>query len=354
MSLERVETAPRLNPMDLKELTNAKPPCITISIPFDNPAAAKIRLKNFLREAEQQLPHEQRALLEPLHDAAAEPNGHGLVLFRSPDVFTSIWLQRPIPEGLTVADHFQIRAILPQLIGEQKFYILALAQKDVRLLRCSDHSSEELPLPPGTPRSFDKWFDPAKPHHVRDDMSAGDEYLKHFYRAVETGVRDVLLRDPAPLVLVGVEYELALYHTIDEYDRTVPGGVHGAPDGLKGGEMHARALELVQPTFEEPVRKALEIFESVAPERRSTNAKEIVKAAFDARIAHLFLNETGEYQGWFREATGEVKHGKTEGIDEEDLLNAAAVRTIAGGGNVFVLPGNRMPNGVPAAAVFRW
>jgi hypothetical protein len=354
MSLERVETAPRLNPMDLKELTNAKPPCITISIPFDNPAAAQIRLKNFLREAEQQLPREQRALLEPLHDAAAEPSGRGLVLFRSPDVFTTIWLQRPIAEALTIADHFQIRGILPQLIGEQKFYILALAQKDVRLLRCTDHSSEEEPLPPGTPRSFDQLYAPAELEHVRDNMSAPAEHLKHFYRAVEAGVLEVLRRDPAPLVLVGVEYELAIYHAIDAYDRTVPGGVHGAPDGLKGGEMHARALELVEPTFEEPLRKALEIFESVAPERRATNAKEIVKAAFDARIAHLFLNETGEYHGWFREATGEVKHGKAEGIGEEDLLNAAAVRTIAGGGNVFVLPGNRMPNGAPAAAVFRW
>lgn len=386
MALRKTEVADALKPLDLKELMNAKPPCVTVAVPFDNPAAAQIQLKNLLKEAEQEIAAvvadkgQRHALMEPFAEAAAtlpsERNGQGLVLFRSPDIFTSIGLHRPIPERLTIADHFQIRPLLAQLTGERNFYILALAQKDVRLLRANDHSSEEVPLPPETPRSFEEWFDPAKPDHVRDNMASPgpgegsmkgvmfgtgteredkDKYLKHFYRAIETGVRTVLRRDPAPLVLVGVEYELSLYHSMDEYEHTVPGGVHGAPDGLKGGEMHARALQLAEQAFEEPVRKALESFESVAAERRSTTAKEIVKAAYDARISHLFLNETGEYRGWFREATGEVKaHGKSEGIGEEDLLNAAAVRTIAGGGQVFVLPGTRMPSGVPAAAVFRW
>ena len=376
MQAEHAETATKLKQLDLKELTSAKPPCITITLPFPNAAAGKISLKNLRREAGQKLDADQRGLLDVIEAPGTGPEGQALVLFRSPEVFTSIWLHRPVAESAVVADHFQIRSILPQLTGEKKFYILALAQKDVRLLLATDHSSQELPLPAGTPRSYDEWFAPAQPDHVRDNMSSPGpsegsmkgvmfgtdtirenrtEYLKHFYRAVETGVREALRRDPAPLVLVGVEYELATYHAIDQYDRTVPDGVHGAPDGLKGGEMHARALQLAEQAFDEPVRKALENFEAVAAERRSVTAKEIVKAAYDARISFLFLNETGEYRGWFREATGEVKaHGKAEGIGEEDLLNAAAVRTLAGGGQVFVLPGNRMPGGVPAAAIFRW
>lgn len=385
MALPRIETADALKPMDLRQLTSAKPPCITVSLPFENVDGARIRLRNIIRELEQKLhevvsdKHAAQALLEPLQELAGnlprERGGEAIVLFRSPEVFTSIWLKKPVGEGVTIADHFVIRNIIPQLTGEERFYILALAQKGVRLLRCTDHSSEEVPLPPGTPRTYDEWFAPAKPDHVQDNMASGgpgegamkgvmfttstdredkDEYLKHFYRAIEKGVHEILRSDPAPLVLVGVEYELALYHEMDRYERTVPGGVQGAPDGLKGGEMHARALEVVRPHFEEPLRKALESLESVAPERRSTNAKEIVMAAWDGRIAHLFLNETGEYSGWFREATHEVKHGKNDGIAEEDLLNAAAVRTLAAGGNVFVLPGSRMPSGAPAAAVFRW
>jgi hypothetical protein len=386
MTLQRTETADALRPIDLKQLTSARPPCITICVQFDSPDAGMIRLKNLVHEAEEKLAAvvagkaERRALLQPLENAeaemAADRKGPAVVLFRSPEVFTSIWLQRPVKEGLTVADHFQIRTIIPQLTGERRFYILALAQKGVRLLLATDHSAEEVPLPAGTPHSYEEWLNPAKPDHVRDNMASGgpgegsmkgvmfgtdtlredkDEYLKHFYRAVENGVREVVRRDPAPVVLVGVDYELSLYHSIDQYERTLADGVHGAPDGLKGGEMHARALEVAEQAFEEPVRKALESLETVAPERRSTTAKEIVRAAYDSRIAHLFLNETGEYRGWFREATGEVKaHGKAEGMLEEDLLNAAAVRTIAAGGNVFVLPGNRMPNGAPAAAVFRW
>lgn len=372
--------------MDLKDLTNAKPPCITIRLPFENLDAARIRMKDLLKEAEHNIAGlvtdkaQRERLLEPLHEFAEnlqrERRGEALVVFRSPDVFTSIWLQKPVGEGVLIGDHLYVRDIIPQLTGEKRFYILALAQKGVRLLRCTDHSSEEVPLPPGTPHTYDEWFMPAKPDHVADNMASGgpsegsmkgvmfttstdredkDENLRHFYKAVETGILPILRSDPAPLVPVGVEYELPLFHSIDEYEHTVAEGVRGAPDGLRGGEMHARALAVVEPYFEEPLRKALESFESVAQERRSTTAKEIVTAAWDGRIAHLFLNDTGEYRGWFREATREVKtHEKSDGMPGEDLLNAAAVRTIATGGNVFVLPGSRMPNGAPAAAVFRW
>src|SRR5579884_148367 len=254
MALEKVESAEKLKPMDLKALINAKTPCITVCVPFDNRDAGRIRLKNIVKQLEHDVPAgtgkaDREELLAPLRELAeAMPRAEGaaLALFRSPDVFTSIWLKQPVPEGVTIADHFMVRNIIPQLTGERRFYILALAQKGIRLIRCNDHSSEEVALPAGTPHSWDEWFAPAKPDHVLDNMSSGgpstgsmkgvmagtgteredkDEYLRHFYRAIEKGVREALRADPAPLVLAGVEYELSLYHEMDTYERTVPGGV---------------------------------------------------------------------------------------------------------------------------------
>ncbi len=384
MTIQRVETAEALKPMDLKEIISAKPPCITISAPAEGAQQLRVRLRNALRTLEEKLQHklgdskEIRALLEPLLDPTelleSAQGGQGLMVFRSADVFTSIWTREPAREEVVVADHFQIRALLPQLLGERKFYILALSQKHVRLLRCSDNSSEEVELPAGTPTNYETWMDTAKPDHDLDNRvatgpSSGtsggvlfgtgtgkekkDQYLLHFYRAVDNGVHDARRNDAAPLVLAGVEYELSLYHAVTENEHVVPGGVHGAPDGLKGGELHARAIELANEYFQGPLKKALANLEEAGAERRSTTVKEIVAAAWDGRVTHLFLHEGAEYRGVFRVETHQVKKHDTNG-EEEDLLNASAVQTLAHGGNVFVLSGDRMPNGVAAAALFRW
>ena len=41
-----------------------------------------------------------------------------------------------------------------------------------------------------------------------------------------------LHNDPAPLVLAGVEYELAIYRRVNSYPRTLEQPVHGSPDGM--------------------------------------------------------------------------------------------------------------------------
>ncbi len=384
MAIERVESAGALKPLDLREIISARPPCVTISAPAEGPQQLRVRLKNAVKSLAGKLQHrsgdnkDERTLLEPLQDIGqvleSGKDGHGLVVFRSANVFTSIWTREPVREEVVVADHFQIRTLLPQLTGERKFYILALSQKHVRLLRCADHGCEEADLPHSAPRNYDEWMNTAKPDHDLDNRSiAGpssgtssgilfgtsvgkekkDQYLLHFYRAVDNGVHEALRNDPAPLVLAGVEYELSLYHAVTQDEHVVPGGVHGAADGLKGGELHARALELANEYFKAPVRKALATFDEAGAERRSITVKEIVPAAWDGRIAQLFLHETAEYRGVFRVETHQIKKHDTNG-DEEDLLNAAAVQTLAHGGNVFVLPGEEMPNGVAAAALFRW
>src|SRR5947209_5852358 len=114
--MQRTETAETLKPMDLKELTAAKPPCITVCFPFDNLDAARVRVKNLVREVEQKLPAGQvdkaqrQALLEPLREVAdslqQERGGEAMVLFRSPEVFTSVWLTKAVQEAVTIAGHF--------------------------------------------------------------------------------------------------------------------------------------------------------------------------------------------------------------------------------------------------------
>src|SRR5438067_2422574 len=63
---------------------------------------------------------------------------------------------------------------LKELLKATTFYILALSQKNMRLLRCTLDSSEEVPLNSELVSSFDAYMNTAKPDHNRlNKTSAG-------------------------------------------------------------------------------------------------------------------------------------------------------------------------------------
>ncbi len=161
---------------------------------------------------------------------------------------------------------FNVRPLLPELTKASVFYVLALSQKNVRLLRCTLDSSEEVPIGANALKSYDEYMNTAKPDHVSikrgtAGMASGsskgvigtttseaerkDEYLRHFFKQIDAGVGETLRGKTDPLVPVGVDYELALYASVNTYPHIVDDGVHGAANGLKAGEMHARAIEAV-------------------------------------------------------------------------------------------------------------
>jgi hypothetical protein len=183
------------------------------------------------------------------------------------------------------------------------------------------------------------------------DADQKDEYLYHFYNELDKQLQQFLRPHPLPLVIAGVDYEIALYHSVSEYTNLAPGGVQGAADGLKGGELHARALTVVQSLLEARVEKALGQYEKAGGDRIRSSVPEIVEAAYDGRILQLFLAEGGRMAGSYDLATRTVC--QTDGA-MNDLLELAALQTVAHAGDVLILPQERVPGGGLAAATLRF
>jgi len=305
-----------------------------------------------------------------------DAHGAAVAVFRSAEVFRRIWLDRPVEAQAFVGPNFNIRPLLPELARDRVFCILALSQKDVRLLRCTSSSAELVQFPAPTLTSFDAYLNPAKPDHVTDNRaspgpSSGSskgvmfststgredkgEHLAHFFRQIDRGLNEVLREGHPPVVLAGVEYEVALYRASTTYGNVVDDAVEGAPNSLKGGELQARALAVMDKCYEQKIQKSLEAYEQHFGAGRATNSlKEVVAAAYDGRILTLLLSDSMQLPGRFEESTHEVK-AKSNGLpDEEDLLNVAAVQCLLHSGQVLVAPNNKMPNGAPAAAVLRF
>jgi hypothetical protein len=357
-----------LSTQDVKTMAAAAGPCISIYLPVAPTGVDRreqtVRLKKAVervqlllreREVEDSL---QRTLLEPIH-TLVEGGGYGhakvLAIFRSPDLFRHYSLLWQLDEMVAVADHFQIGPLLPLLYKHKAFYILTLSQKNIRLLRCTDVSSEEVTLPDSIPHTLEEFMATDQPDHVLDNRSTGgpstgsmkgvmfgtgtdrekkDEYMQHFYKQIDRGLSDLLRDDPAPVVLAGVDYELALYHNVTKYPNLVDDGVQGAPGGLKGGELHRRAVELVQSQNRLEVEDLLAQYDKLGgTDRTSTDAANILRAAREGRVAHLFL---------------------AEGMDTAERYNMAAMQTILNSGQVHFAPLERMPGAETMAALFRY
>lgn len=387
MPASKIETRTQITLEELKQLGGVSGPCVSILIPVQtapNQAAQNpVQLKHAIHQAEELLaaratPKDvRRQIVDGMHGISQDLAwaAEGLALYCAPEFTRAYELPAKLNETVAVGGHFLIRPLIPLLNADRPFYILALSQKHPRLLRCTEHTSEERELPAGTPKSLWEDKDTDQPDHNQDNRASGgpsegsmkgvisttntdsedhEQYLAHFYKHLSEGVTALLKDENAPLVIAGVEYEIAAFRRVNVYPELAEEAVRGAADGLKGGELHKRALEAVQVHFQQPLKKALARFEELNSTRASSTLKEIITAAFDGRVMDLILAENATYMGKFQEMQHEVKGHKQPEPDDEDLLNAAALQTILHAGEVFVVPASQVPHGAPAVAVFRY
>ncbi len=368
---------------DLNTLLSTDGPCLTAYVPLGK--RSSLHWREPLRSIEgrvDQFGAAGRELLDSISDWDSIAPGaldhwiKSIVIFRSLDVFKVAHLDFEVADKIVMGPHFDIRPLLPYLVRDQSFYILALSQKNTRLLHCTMHSSEELSFPAEIKNSFDSWMNQAKPDHtaVNNAMTLGaqgtagpnalapkgadrekkEEYLAHYFKQIDRGVNDLLRGNTEPVVLCGVEYEIPIYRRISSYQHLATEEVLGSADGLKSGEMHSRAIQALERSYQARLDETLADWNHRVGAGASNRLKDVVTAAHDGRVLTLIVSDSQEQTGVFDEATNTVKGRATGTPEDEDLINAAAVQTIRHAGDVLVAPHQKMPNGSPLAATFRY
>ncbi len=259
------------------------------------------------------------------------------IFLRSPDVCESFRTRYLVGQPVAaVGECFQLRPLLALASKHTEFYILALKLNDTRIFKCTDQSFEATRFPKNAGASQSSLR--AEPVHDRDHP---EDHLGRFYREIDRDVNALLKDGHPPLVVVGVEQEVALFHRLTTYPACVEPGIRGLPGHLGQNEMYRQSLELVRSVTTGPARRALARFDKqIGTDHASADVQEIVRAASTGRVEHLFLLENGA-------VAGAVDGGA-------DLLNTAAVETLRHGGDVQTLPETSMPSGGPICAIFRY
>lgn len=358
---------------DLKLLAAARGPCATIITHIRTPQELTARIKNATRNITRQLQEQPRdarfidSFLGPIHDFAGMVESAGLwsntlVLFRAPNLSRYFLLHGRVTELETVEDRFQIRPLLAALAAEQRFHILGLSRHHVRMFECTQHCIEESDTRRIIPQDMREWLHNRQPDHVLDNRSTAGpsvgsmkgvtfgtstdreretEYLTHFLKEVNKGVNIILRGDDAPLLLAGVETELAAYRRVNTYPRLDERAVEGSPDGLSNQDLHRRAMDAVMQSQSAQLKSALAELEKYRNLGRvSSDIREVCQRAREGRVAEFFIAESAEFRGTTN--------------PPEDLLNTAALQTLLHGGRAFSLKSQDMPDNQDVAAAFRF
>jgi len=356
------------------EVLKAKGPCVTLFLPPYSPGqpghSAAAILKANLQEVGRKLETGgfTKEMLHPLEKLVNDPelaagSTWGRVIFCSPDVFQQFRVMRRYYDPPVIAGSFALRTLLPELWLPKEFLVLSLTKKGVSVQKFTDGQWKTMSLPEGVPETLDEAMAFDAPDHTLVNRSyagtsagtlkgvrfgTGTErenkhgHLTDFFRMVDRGIHQMFPTEEMPLILEGVEEEVAMYRSVGNYKGLLGESLRNYADKLDN------AYSILSHDF---IRResaaAREEKERLHYSRFATDPDVIVQAAFDGKVNHLYIDEQAVRSGAF------AKDGYTCWGDE-DLLNLAAIQTMRNRGKAVVLPPDAMPGEVAAFATLRF
>lgn len=345
----------------------------------------RIRYRNLLNQVDNRLLEkgmrtpDVKEMLEGAEKVVLDPTfwrgqSDGLAVFLNNQALYTYRLPLPFEELVVVSDRFHLKPLLPFFSSDGQFYILALSQKQVRLLKGSRHTVDEIELEnlpksladalpfeqfekqlqfhTGTPSGMGERAGVFHGHDPREDDK--DRILRWFHQ-IDTELVRMLADERAPLVLAGVEFLFSLYEEANSYSDLVKEGLRGNPDELKPADLHGRAWHLVQPIFNQAQHKAAAQYQQQSGSGGATaDIKEALLAANHGRVDTLFVALGVQVWGEFDAQAGSVTLHEQAVPGDLDLLDLAAAETLLKGGEVFAVAPDQVPSGQALAAIFRY
>ena len=345
----------------------------------------RIRLKNLLQQTQRRLaegmrPVEAERLLAeanriPEDREFWDSRGQGLAILISPNFFIRRRLPVELPELAVVHRRFYVRPLLPLLEGGERFLILTLSHRQVRLMAASADGLQSIHVP-GMPNGMADalGYDGAdrgsqvhsaangrpgkqaavfhgqggKPDAHKDDLAS-------YFRRANAALEPVLRRTTDPLLLAGVDYLFPIFRACSCYEHILKAQLPGNWDLAGDDDLHRSAREVAEPYLRRSRTEISERYSALATSGKvSGDLPCIVAAAHEGKIASLVLDARAERWGRYYPKSGETQLCDHRESGDDDLLDLAAAQTLLHRGQVYSVASDQVPGGEAAAAMFRY
>ena len=354
-----------------------------------------IRLKTLIGKAEEKLKEggmdsdSIKSYLEPLSalvddEIFWQDKSEGLVIFLDENKLISYDVPTRFEEFVEVGESFHITPLIPVYKGNGQFYLLSLDKERPNIYKGSKYSLykvEEIDLPEDLKTLFDDFYefhqhmqfhsktrtpspDASQTTGAREGVFFGhggedideEAELRNYYHRFDEALMDYLDGEDAPLILAGVDFLHPIYKEANTYPHLVEEGITKDVDRMPVEDLQEKAWEIVNSQYETDLKQALNIFHSLSENDGDTTQDLgiIIPAAYFKRVNTLFAANNAHKWGIFDPDENEVRIDEKQTIDNQDLLNFAAIHSLKNGGNVLLVDPDQVPGGGEAAAILRY
>ena len=343
-----------------------------------------IQLKNLLnlvrKELEERLKMKARdieKLLEPanklLEDRLFWQNQkEGLAIFINPKQFKYFMVNNTFPERAIVSTYFNIIPLVSEIMFDDNFYILALSRNKNRVFLANSGSITQLDIE-GIPENLQeisqytvsqkslsshpsgKKGTGAVFHGVGGIDADKREELLQYFRQIDQGLNKFLdKKNKSPLIIMSVKDLVPIYLEVNSYPYLLKETMEGNPDEYPSDLIHKNALPIALEYFHSQLDNISSVYHDLkGTGKTSHQLEDIVSAAYFSRVEQLFIKRNTSQIGYFDPEENRV-YLTEESWKLCDLYNLAAIKTISNGGKVFILDGEKMPDGEDIVAFYRY
>ncbi len=344
----------------------------------------RIHLKNALKEAEEMLENAGKSpqtidrflkgALNLTNDSIFwQHQSEGLALFIDNEGMETYRLPIKFESFVDYGDVPYIKPLFPLFVENKTFYVLALSQKNIRLIHCTHYNATEVPLNeiPVSLEEYKTFEDPnsGKTYernnkqmdnrqaagYVGHGVDAIDEkaQMGRFFHEVDHGIGDLIDDPTAPIILAGVEFLTSIYRDITTLNAVLEETLTGNPDNRSGEELRDKGWPIIADLQRQHFDRILDRYGVLdQKEQALSDLKAIAPAAINGRIDTLVLAKDLHLWGDFEYETQEVNtFDEKQGID---LANFSALHTFMSGGTIYVVDRERLPDSEDCLALLRY
>jgi hypothetical protein len=185
-------------------------------------------------------------------------------------------------------------------------------------------------------------------HGSPSDRDLHKQQLLRFFRIVDEALWGVLHDKNVPLLVAGVEFELAVYREANHYPYLAATIDTGNPDRLDADELHAKIWPTAADLLDAPRRQLLERVASSA--EALTSLATILTACQEGRVAALLVRP--DHLSWGRADTTEEHQRRLAG--DIDLVSVAIAAAVAQGATIHPAGAYELSGDISMAAVVRY
>lgn len=283
-------------------------------------------------------------------------------------------LNRDLKELAVVSDSFHIKPLIRVFQSADMYYVLGVNRKTFKLFYGNRYGLNEVVLDDDINVNIedvlgDQYTDSYLTNAAyggvgRNTMYHGhgskkdeiDKDIDRYLRYVDRFVMDNYSNPAkAPLVLAALDEYQGSFRKLSHNRWLLDEGIKKDFEALSLEDLKEESWKIVEKIYLERTRVLVDRYETArAKDLASDSIEEIAKKATENRVEMMLIESDKILAGRIDLQTGEIAESDLDHVDTDDLLDDLTEMVFTAGGEVVMLPKDKMPTDRGVAAVYRY